>query len=146
MEPPASVPTCSGPKHAAPAAPVEFRLGDGLAPLAGERFDALVSNPPYIRTGERASLDTEVRDWEPASALFAGDDGLEVIRHVVTAAARLLKPGGGTAIEHDDTHARSVPNLLTARRVLTDVRDHKDLGGRPRFATAVRTSLPLGGY
>ncbi|HET6765213.1 MAG TPA: HemK/PrmC family methyltransferase, partial [Longimicrobiaceae bacterium] len=53
---------------AAPHAPVEFRVGDGYAPVAGEQFDVVVSNPPYVRLDERESLDTEVRDWEPATA------------------------------------------------------------------------------
>lgn len=101
--------------------------------------DLVVCNPPYVPAG--APVEPEVADYDPPQAVFAHHDGLEVIRHVVTAAARLLRPGGGTAIEHDDTHARSVPALLTNRRVLTDVRDHTDLAGRPRFATALRTSL-----
>ena len=75
---------------------------------------------------------------DPAAAVFGGKDGLTVIRHVVAAAARLLKPGGVVAIEHDDTHGDAVPALLSARRVLTDVADHLDLTGRPRFATASR--------
>jgi release factor glutamine methyltransferase len=58
---------------------------------------------------------------------------------VVNLAARLLRSGGALAIEHDDTQAESVPALLSARRVLTDVEDHRDLADRPRFATARRT-------
>jgi release factor glutamine methyltransferase len=68
--------------------------------------------------------------------VFSGADGLDVIRHVVRAAARWLKPGGSVGIEHDDTQGESVPALLAARRVLTEVTDHADLAGRPRFATA----------
>lgn len=62
-----------------------------------------------------------------------------MIRPVVSTAARLLRAGGGVAIEHDDTHGESVPALLGARRVLTEVTGHLDLAGRPRFATARRT-------
>jgi release factor glutamine methyltransferase len=70
--------------------------------------------------------------------VFGGPDGLSVIRSVVTSAVRLLRPGGRLAIEHDDSHAGSVPALLIARRTLTEVSDHQDLVGRPRFATARR--------
>jgi hypothetical protein len=54
--------------------------GDLLAPVAGEQFDFVVSNPPYVPNSDRATLSVEVRDYEPAMALFAGDDGLEVYR------------------------------------------------------------------
>jgi release factor glutamine methyltransferase len=80
----------------------------------------------------------EVAEHDPRDAVFAGPDGLSVIRHVVAAAARLLRPGGALAIEHDDTHAESVSALLSGRRVLTDIADHRDLAGSPRFATALR--------
>jgi release factor glutamine methyltransferase len=75
---------------------------------------------------------------DPELAVFAGPDGLDTIRHVVTCAARLLRPGGSLAVEHDDTQGESVPALLSARRVLTDVEDHPDLAGRPRYASARR--------
>jgi release factor glutamine methyltransferase len=84
------------------------------------------------------SVPPEVRDHDPFDAVFAGPDGLTVIRHVVACAARLLRPGGQVGIEHDDAHGESVPALLKARRVLTDVTEHNDLAGRPRFATAHR--------
>jgi release factor glutamine methyltransferase len=57
---------------------------------------------------------------------------------VVNLAARLLRPGGAVGIEHDDTQGESVPALLKTRKVLTKVEDHRDLAGRPRFATAHR--------
>jgi release factor glutamine methyltransferase len=104
-----------------------------LADFEG-RVDLLVCNPPYVPVG--TDVPPEVGKHDPVGAVFAPGDGLAVIRHVVAAAARLLAPGGTLAIEHDDTQAASVPALLTARRVLTDVEDHQDLAGRPRFATA----------
>jgi len=75
--------------------------------------------------------------------VFAGRDGLDVMRHAIACAARLLRPGGGVALEHDDTHGGSVPALLSARQVLTSVEDHTDLAGRPRFATAHRAEPVL---
>ena len=100
------------------------------------RVDLVLCNPPYVPVG--TSVPPEVGEHDPFRAVFAGSDGLTVIRHVVNLSARLLKPGGGVAIEHDDTHAESVPELLATRKVLTDVEDHDDLAGRPRFATAIR--------
>jgi len=102
------------------------------------RVDLVLCNPPYVPVG--TVVPPEVGEHDPFKAVFAGSDGLTVIRHVVNLAARLLRPGGAVAIEHDDTHAGSVPDLLTTRKVLTDVKDHDDLAGRPRFATAIRTS------
>jgi release factor glutamine methyltransferase len=73
--------------------------------------------------------------------VYGGPDGLEIIRAVVVAAAGLLRYGGHLAIEHDDSQGESVPELLRRRRVLTDVVEHRDLAGRPRFATARRIGL-----
>jgi release factor glutamine methyltransferase len=107
-----------------------------LADLEGA-VDLVLCNPPYVPEG--TPVQPEVADHDPAVAVFGGPDGLDVIKHVVAGAARLLRPGGVVAIEHDDTHGESVPALLSARRVLSDVEDHLDLAGRPRFATARRT-------
>jgi release factor glutamine methyltransferase len=98
--------------------------------------DLVLCNPPYVPAG--TAVPPEVSEHDPSHAVFAGPDGLEVIRHVVACAARLLRPGGHLAIEHDDTHGESVPALLSARRVLTEVEDHPDLTGRPRYTTAMR--------
>ncbi|MEV0680797.1 peptide chain release factor N(5)-glutamine methyltransferase [Actinosynnema sp. NPDC050436] len=121
--------------------PIRLHSGDVTAPgvltdLEGA-VDLVVCNPPYVPEG--TAVPPEVADHDPHDAVFSGADGLDVIRHVVALSARLLKPGGHVAIEHDDTHGEAVPALLSARRVLTDVRDHADLAGRPRFATARRT-------
>ncbi len=98
--------------------------------------DLVLCNPPYVPNG--SALPPEVADHDPAQAVFARDGGLAAIRSAVSLAARLLVPGGGVAIEHDDTHGESVPALLSARRVLSEVDAHADLAGRPRFATALR--------
>jgi release factor glutamine methyltransferase len=98
--------------------------------------DLVLCNPPYVPDG--TPLPPEVTEWDPPIALFGGPDGLVVIRAVIGAAAGLLRYGGALAIEHDDTHGEVVPALLRRRRVLTDVEEHHDLAGRPRFATARR--------
>jgi release factor glutamine methyltransferase len=127
-------------RAAAGDGPVVLHAGDVadpglLADLEG-RVDLLVCNPPYVPAG--TAVPPEVAEHDPALAVFGGPDGLTVIRHVVHAAARLLRRGGAFAMEHDDSHGESVPELLSTRRVLTDVEDHADLAGRPRFVTARR--------
>lgn len=107
-----------------------------LSELDGS-VDLVLCNPPYVPTG--TVVPPEVAEHDPAQAVFSGADGLDVIRHVVTLAARLLTTGGGVAIEHDDTQGESAPALLASRRVLTDVVEHPDLVGRPRFVTARRS-------
>lgn len=120
--------------------PLHLHAGDVADPTLLTELDGTVDlvlcNPPYVPAG--TSVPPEVAKHDPALAVFAGPDGLDTIRPVVTLAARLLRPGGTLAIEHDDTHAGSVPALLTTRRVLTDIEDHPDLAGRPRYVTARR--------
>ncbi|HKS43716.1 MAG TPA: peptide chain release factor N(5)-glutamine methyltransferase [Amycolatopsis sp.] len=100
--------------------------------------DLVLCNPPYVPPG--GELPPEVIDHDPPQAVFAAEGGLAVFRHAVGTAARLLKPGGGLAIEHDDTHGSAAPTLVSARKVLTGVEDHLDLTGRPRFVTARRAA------
>jgi release factor glutamine methyltransferase len=120
--------------------PIRLYAGDVTDPMLFMELEGLVDlvlcNPPYVPAG--TPVPPEVREHDPHEAVFGGRDGLDVVRHVVGCAARLLRPGGGVAIEHDDTHGGSVPALLSARRVLGDVQKHTDLAGRPRFATARR--------
>jgi release factor glutamine methyltransferase len=117
-------------------AAVELRLGDLLEPLAGERFDALVSNPPYIANAERAELEPEVRDFEPSTALFAGADGLDVIRALVRGAADHLRPSGLLALEVGAGQTKLVSALIERERVFEAPRVHRDLSGRPRIVAA----------
>ncbi|MBF6438901.1 peptide chain release factor N(5)-glutamine methyltransferase [Nocardia cyriacigeorgica] len=101
------------------------------------RVDIVVSNPPYIPVG--AELDPEVADHDPHRALFGGPDGLDVIRGLVPTIARLLRPGGGTAIEHDDSNGSALAALLTGTGAFTEITEHPDLAGKPRFVAAVRS-------
>jgi release factor glutamine methyltransferase len=114
----------------------DVREPDLLSDLEG-RVDLLVCNPPYVPDG--TAVPPEVAEWDPAVAVFGGRDGLEIIRAVAARAAVLLRPGGALAIEHDDTHAETVPALLRATPGLVDVREHSDLNTRPRYATSTRT-------
>jgi release factor glutamine methyltransferase len=113
----------------------DVRWNDLLVELEA-RVDLVLCNPPYVPEG--TVLPPEVTDWDPPGAVFGGEDGLEIIRAVVRAAAGLLRHGGRLAIEHDDSHGELVPALLRRRAVLADVEEHTDLTGRPRFATARR--------
>ncbi|MGH3858181.1 peptide chain release factor N(5)-glutamine methyltransferase [Actinokineospora sp.] len=127
-------------RAAAGDTPARLYAGDVTDPTLFSELDGQVDlvlcNPPYVPSG--TAVPPEVAEHDPAHAVFSGTDGLDVIRCVVATAARLLRIDGAVAIEHDDTHGDSVPALLGARRVLTDVHDHEDLAGRPRFATARR--------
>ncbi len=113
----------------------DVRAPDLLSDLAGH-VDLVVCNPPYVP--DDTPVPPEVRAGDPAVAVFGGPDGLAVIPAVAARAVALLRPGGAFAVEHDDTHADAVPTLLRARPELVDVREHADLNGRPRYATAHR--------
>lgn len=121
---------------------VQLHKEDAAAVLRGldRTVDVVVSNPPYLPLSSKAGMETEVRDHDPSPALWGGIDGLDVIRAIAGRAVQLLRPGGLLVIEHDDTHGIAVPELLSATGDWRDITDHQDLTGRPRFATAVRTS------
>jgi release factor glutamine methyltransferase len=117
---------------------VELRLGDlgtAFEDLAGT-VDVVVSNPPYIPLDAWESVALEVRDHDPALALWSGADGLDAMRVVEARAALLLGPGGVVGVEHADAQGESAPAVFTATGRWADVRDHRDLAGRPRFVTA----------
>jgi release factor glutamine methyltransferase len=107
-----------------------------LLPELHGRVDLVLANPPYVPEGTPVPL--EVAEHDPPRAVFAGPDGLAVIRPMLVLAVRLLRPGGSLAIEHDDTHGTAAPTLLASHPELTDVVEHSDLAGRARFVTAVK--------
>lgn len=121
---------------AAPGAAVELRHGAGYGPVAGERFDVIVSNPPYVGEAERASLDPEVREWEPAVALYSGDDGLETIRELVAGAPGHLCAGGLLAVEIGSGQAVEAARLVADRGAFHESMVLKDLAGRERIVLA----------
>lgn len=107
-----------------------FVCGDWAKSLSGT-FDIVVSNPPYVALRDRSTLAPEVRDFEPALALFGGDDGLEAYRALLPEMARLLKPGGLAAVEIGAGQGGAVTrlgeeNALSLRRIAAD------LAGMPR--------------
>jgi release factor glutamine methyltransferase len=119
---------------------VDVRLGDmahAVDDLAGT-VHLVTANPPYIPLGAFESVEPEVRDHDPAEALWSGQDGLDAIRVVAGVAARLLVDGGLLLCEHADVQHESAPAVFSALPVWRTVRDHRDLAGRPRFVTARR--------
>jgi release factor glutamine methyltransferase len=108
----------------------------GLLSEHNGSVDLIVANPPYIPDGAR--LEPEVAQHDPEHALFGGPDGMRVIGPIIDLAARLLRPGGSIAVEHDDTTADATTALFDQGGAFTDVVSRRDLAGRPRFVTATR--------
>lgn len=102
----------------------------------GERFDVIVSNPPYVAETERESLSPEVVLHEPPQALFAGADGLAVITAIIDGAAQRLKAGGLLALEIGAGQGPAVVALLERAGSYVPVRVEQDLAGRDRMALA----------
>ncbi|MCD0442672.1 peptide chain release factor N(5)-glutamine methyltransferase [Glycomyces sp. A-F 0318] len=104
---------------------------DGLA-------DLVTANPPYVPF--EIEVAPEVA-FDPSGAVYAAEAGLAVIQPLAVRAARWLRPGGWFGFEHDDTHGTVAPEILRVSG-FTDVADHDDLAGRPRFATGRLGLLP----
>lgn len=119
---------------------VELRLGDlaDAFPDLDGRVDLVVANPPYIPLDAYETVAAEARDHDPPEALWSGQDGLDAIRGVEQVAHRLLRPGGWVGCEHADLQADSAPAVFTDTEHWFDVRDRRDLSGRPRYLTARR--------
>lgn len=94
------------------AVTIEFVHGSFFEPLAGRRFELIVSNPPYITTADLAGLQPEVRDYEPRLALDGGPDGLAAYRVIIGQAAMHLEPGGWLLLEVGAGQATDVAVLL----------------------------------
>lgn len=109
---------------------IQFRQGDLLAPLAGEAFDAILSNPPYIPATDVAGLMPEVREWEPQVALTPGADGLLFYRCLAEGAGRLIRPGGFLAVEVGFDQAGAVATLFAEAGLQVSV--HQDTAGIDR--------------
>ncbi len=105
---------------------------------ADERYDVIVSNPPYIAESDRPELQTEVGGFEPDAALFAGVDGLAVITGIVEGAPLRLRPGGLLALEVGLGQSEAVEALIRDTGAFQPAQTHKDWTGRPRIVTAVR--------
>ena len=113
---------------------VRFVQGDGFGPVLGQRFDAIVSNPPYLAEAEAGALAPELAH-EPRGALFAGPDGAALLRRIAHEAPLFLKPGGLLALELAPAQADEMTQCL-ARCGFEGPQLHRDLGGRARVISA----------
>ena len=121
---------------------IKFAEGDMFAPFDGrfkkKKFDLIVSNPPYIESAVIPTLQTEVRDHEPMSALDGGEDGLDFYRVIAREAGEFLKKRGILFLEIGCDQGNAVRELLTEAEGYSDVRCLKDLAGRDRIIYAVK--------
>lgn len=119
------------------SARIRFAVSDLLDSLPAQQkfepFDVVVSNPPYVPSSDAAQMHPQVRDYEPASALFAGGDGLDVYRRLIPQAREALRPGGLLALEIGFGQRRAIEELLSGWHDISFV---DDLQGIPRVALA----------
>lgn len=104
-------------------------------------LDLVISNPPYVATGEWDGLPREITGYEPAGALLAGEGGLDVIAPLLEGASMRVKPGGLVVVEIGETQGEAVAGLARASG-LTDVRIAPDLSARPRYLIAEQRRSP----
>ncbi len=116
---------------------VALLRGDWTAGLEAASFDVVVSNPPYIRSGEIAGLAPEVRDHEPRLALDGGSDGLDAYRELAPQILNVLKPGGLFAVEVGLGQAGAVRALFSDAEAV-DITVHRDLSNRERVVAGTR--------
>lgn len=120
---------------------IRFLEGDLFAPLSSDdRFDLIVSNPPYVADGEMETLPADIRRHEPALALKAGPQGLDVISRLIAEAPSRLAPGGSLLIEISPEQAPAVIGLFNASGKFEAPRVIKDSGGLERVVLARRAS------
>jgi len=123
---------------------IEFLVSDCFEALSApdaqqSRFDLIVSNPPYVEQGAMAGLQKEVRDFEPHTALVAGDDGLAVIRRLLSDAGSFLKTSGFLLFEIGFNQAAAVEQLID-RATWNPLGIHADLQGIPRTVALEKLS------
>lgn len=118
---------------------ISFWHGDAFGSVpAGQTFDLIVSNPPYIPSGEIPTLDAEVSEFDPLMALDGGADGLDFYRLLATESARFLKSDGCVALEFGDGQAAAIQRIFEQENwQITEI--HKDLSGRERMLTVTRS-------
>lgn len=120
---------------------IDVREGDMLSPhfpdAAGGPYDLVISNPPYIPDGEAETLSDTVREYDPALALFAGDDALRFYRALARSAPDMLVPGGYLIVETHADFSDGVSGVFEEAG-LREVEVREDLSGRPRIVSGVR--------
>ncbi len=117
---------------------VSLVQADLCAPLAPGTLDALISNPPYLTAAEYSSLESSVRDWEPAMALVSGEDGMAATTRLLDEGREVVRPGGWLALEVDCSRAAAAAGQASAFG-WSRVTVHMDLFGRERYLLAQRS-------
>jgi len=122
---------------------VEFFCGDLFEPVTEERegYDLIVANPPYIRSGDLAGLAPEIREWEPATALEGGADGLLYYRRIIAAAGDYLKSGGSILLELGDAMGEAVARLFADAGGFGPAQVYRDYAGQERVIVAAKISV-----
>ncbi|MFC1781300.1 peptide chain release factor N(5)-glutamine methyltransferase [Planctomycetota bacterium] len=127
-----------------------YKLQDRITLLAGdlfepiipqldvEKFDLVVSNPPYVSTAEYEKLDKNVKDYEPKLALFAGQDGLDIYRRIIEKADVFLKPQAALMLEIGYAQGPAVRELLEKTQSYNDITIEKDFHDNDRIVTAYK--------
>lgn len=116
------------------SADIEFAESDLFDKLKGRRFDVIVSNPPYVKTGDMPTLQKEIRDFEPSVALDGGEDGLDYYRIIGKKASKYLNKGGVLLMEAGDGQAQDIIKLVKGADTVNVI---KDLEGKDRIIKAV---------
>ncbi|HVE55399.1 MAG TPA: peptide chain release factor N(5)-glutamine methyltransferase [Pyrinomonadaceae bacterium] len=117
------------------SARLDLKISDVFSRLTGEKFDLIVSNPPYIPRRDIENLQAEVRDFEPLNALTDGGEGLSIVEKIITDAPKFLKPRGFLLIEIGFGQAEDVKQMFDAK-IWQSVEILPDLQGIPRMVKA----------
>lgn len=117
-------------------ASIQFHKGDGFNALPTDlKFDLIVSNPPYIPTAEIETLEPEVKDHEPRSALDGGVDGLDFYRLLATQSVKWLKPSGKIMLEFGDGQGEAIAKIFQSQHFVVESIE-SDYSQRPRILSA----------
>ncbi len=111
-------------------------LFDPIQELSTSNFNWIVSNPPYVMSCDNNELSPDVREHEPHIALFAGEDGLSIIRRLISESPSYLNPGGKLIFEIGDTQGNPVQELINEHPVYDDSQIIKDYSGKDRVVVA----------
>ncbi len=122
---------------------IRFLNGDLFAPLAGERecFDLIVANPPYVRSGDLAALEPEIREWEPIAALDGGKDGLDFFRRIASECRDYLTATGEVMLEIADGTGEAVAEIFANVGGFEAVEIWRDYAGKDRVIVTGKAAV-----
>ncbi len=125
---------------------IRFLCGDLFEPLLAreESFDLIVSNPPYVRSGELREVPPEVRDWEPVTALDGGSDGLDYYRRIAARAGTYLGPGGWIVVETGADMAAQVARIFAGAGIFAPAAVYQDYAGKDRVIATTKRAAAKG--